>query len=414
MKQNKNIPEGYKDSPLGIIPDEWEVKRLKDGIKELEAGVSVNSEKDATITTNAGILKTSCISKGIFYPQEHKKIIIEEINKAKVNPRIGNLIISRMNTPELVGECGYVSSTFKNLFLPDRLWQTIFFDNSCFMPKYLSYILNTDLFKFKIKNIATGTSNSMKNITKEDWLSIKIPTPPSDEQKRIIEILSTWDKAIEKQTTLIEKLKVRKRGLMQQLLTGKRRLLVNDGKWGMVKAGEIFQNISKKGFENEPLLSANQEHGVIPRDSLDTRVTMPTGNTKTFKLVEIGDFVISLRSFQGGIEYSYYRGIVSPAYTILKPKIKICKEFYRQYFKSLNFIGHLAIAVIGIRDGKQISFEDFCSIKIPQPSLPEQIIIAECLNVADKEIALAKLKLQNLKDEKKGLMQVLLTGKKRV
>jgi type I restriction enzyme S subunit len=121
-----------------------------------------------------------------------------------------------------------------------------------------------------------------------------------------------------------------------------------------------------------------------------------------------------LRSFQGGIEYSDYRGIVSPAYTVLKPKKEIISEFYKQYFKSYDFIEHLAIAVIGIRDGKQISYEDFCSIKIPNPPLAEQTAIAEILSSADKEISLAQKKLSALKAQKKGLMQVLLTGKKRV
>ena len=110
---------------------------------------------------------------------------------------------------------------------------------------------------------------------------------------------------------------------MQQLLTGKKRLDGFTEEWKRISAGEVFKSITKKGFENKTLLSATQDRGIIPRDMLEGRVTMPTTGTKGYKLVEEGDFVISLRSFQGGLEYSYYRGLVSPAYTILKPKLPI-------------------------------------------------------------------------------------------
>ena len=254
----------------------------------------------------------------------------------------------------------------------------------------------------------------MKHINTGDLINFLVPAPSIEEQKAIVDLLKLWDTAIEKQTALIEKLTLRKRGLMQQLLTGKKRLKGFSGEWKRVKAGEIFKSISVKGNGSEVLLSATQEHGVIPRDQLEGRVTMPTGDTNSFKLVEVGDFVISLRSFQGGLEYSEHRGIVSPAYTVLKPIVEIDKSFYRYYFKSAEFIGHLAIAVIGIRDGKQISYDDFCFVKIPYPNIEEQKAISSILLQADKEIEIQKQKLAAIQEQKKGLMQVLLTGKRRI
>ena len=257
-------------------------------------------------------------------------------------------------------------------------------------------------------------SSAQPGLSVEKLVRYKLVIPTRLEQNKIADILSLWDTAIAKQTALIEQLTLRKRGLMQQLLTGKKRLKGFEGEWKRIKAGEIFKSISVKGNGSEVLLSATQEHGVIPRDQLEGRVTMPTGNTNSFKLVEVGDFVISLRSFQGGLEYSEHRGIVSPAYTVLKPIIEIDKSFYRYYFKSAEFIGHLAIAVIGIRDGKQISYEDFCFVKIPYPNIKEQKTISSVLLQADKEIEIQKQKLAAMQAQKKGLMQVLLTGKKRV
>lgn len=404
MKQNKNIPEGYKDSPLGIIPNEWNIKRLEEIATISSGGTPSRIQKEYWENGNIPWITTSLLNQPYVYKAD------EYITEKGLNNSAAKLLPPETLLIAMYGQGQTRGKVSKLMFEAST-------NQAC--AALLIKKENIDFIFYQLNrkyNDIRNLSNEggQKNLSLELIKNIYIELAPLEEQKKVVAILSIWDEAIKKQTTLIEKLEVRKQGLMQQLLAGKKRLLGIDEKWEMVKAGKIFQNISMKGFENEPLLSANQEYGVIPRDSLDTRVTMPTGDTKSFKLVEIGDFVISLRSFQGGIEYSYYRGIVSPAYTVLKPKIKICKEFYRQYFKSSNFIGHLAIAVIGIRDGKQISFEDFCSIKIPQPSLREQKLIVEYLNVADKEIALAKLKLQSLKDEKKGLMQVLLTGKKRV
>ena len=292
-------------------------------------------------------------------------------------------------------------------------------------------------------------TSTIPQINNKHIIPYSFPLPPLPEQRAIAHVLSLMDSAINTNNQLIAQKELRKKWLMQQLLTGKKRLKqdlqdyrinriemennsenhVNSinpdsdngqrlngfgGEWRKLGAGEIFKSITVKGFADEELLSATQDRGMIPRTMLVGRVTMPTTGTEGFKLVEIGDFVISLRSFQGGLEYSYYRGLVSPAYTVLKPKKPINEEFYKQYFKSYDFIGHLAIAVIGIRDGKQISFDDFCTVKISYPSIEEQTAIARVLQVADKEIQLLKAKADKLREQKKGMMQVLLTGKKRL
>ena len=278
---------------------------------------------------------------------------------------------------------------------------------------------NHSFLEFQIENIvnkilALTTGSTFPNINSQSLKRIKVSLPPLPEQKAIAHILSLMDTAINKNNLLIAKKELQKKWLMQNLLTGKKRLNGFKGAWKRISAGEIFESITVKGFSDEELLSATQDRGMIPRNMLEGRVTMPTSGTEGFKLIEKGDFVISLRSFQGGLEYSYYRGLVSPAYTVLKPKKKISDEFYKFYFKSYDFIGHLAVAVIGIRDGKQISYEDFCFVKIPYPSIEEQTAIAKVLQASDKEIQLLKTRTEKLREKKKGLMQILLTGKKRL
>ena len=141
----------------------------------------------------------------------------------------------------------------------------------------------------------------------------------------------------------------------------------------------------------------------------------PEGGTESYKLIKKGDFAISLRSFQGGIEYSQYQGLISPAYTVLRPKVELHDEFYRHFFKSYIFIQkYLSIAVIGIRDGKQISIPDFMTVKIPFPPIDQQQQIAVILNTARQEIDLLKKQAEAYRRQKRGLMQKLLTGAWRV
>lgn len=181
--------------------------------------------------------------------------------------------------------------------------------------------------------------------------------------------------------------------------------------WEHLQTKKIFKTVSEKRNDHEELLSVTQDRGVIPRTMLNGRVMSPEGSTDGYKLIKKGDFAISLRSFQGGIEYSEYQGIISPAYTVLRPSLKIHDEFYRHFFKSYLFIEkYLSIAVIGIRDGKQISIPDVMTIKIPYPPMDEQKQIASNLNTARKEIDLLKKQLEAFRKQKRGLMQKLLTG----
>ncbi len=260
---------------------------------------------------------------------------------------------------------------------------------------------------YKDKVIHKYLQGGQGNLSAEIIKSLCFMFPPLCEQEKIAEILGAWDLAIEKLTALIEQKKLLKKGLMQRLLNFKKEYLK--------RFDEIFEDYSDKKHSDKDLLSATQENGVIPRRLLKGRVMSPEGSLDGYKLVQSGSFVISLRSFQGGLEYSDYEGIISPAYTVLKDKISINKCFYRYFFKSYNFIEkYLSIAVIGIRDGKQISYPDLQSVKIPYPPLSEQKAIADILSKADEEIDLLTRKLSALKEQKTGLMQQLLTGKIRV
>lgn len=174
-------------------------------------------------------------------------------------------------------------------------------------------------------------------------------------------------------------------------------------------AKDIFRNHTDKKHNGEfQVLSATQDRGIIPRSEVDIDIKYAEENIGSYKKVEPGDFVISLRSFQGGIEYSEYEGLVSPAYTVLKPTRPISDNYYRAYFKTPDFISRLNGAVYGIRDGKQIGFEDFGELAVHYPPLVEQQKIAEILATCDRVIELKQQLLEEKQRQKRAYLQKML------
>ena len=177
-----------------------------------------------------------------------------------------------------------------------------------------------------------------------------------------------------------------------------------------VLAKNVFKSHTQKKHNGEyEVLSATQDRGIIPRKEVDIDIKYDEENISSYKKVEVGDFVISLRSFQGGIEYSKCEGLVSPAYTVLKATQSIDDNYYRAYFKTADFIKRLNGAVYGIRDGKQIGFEDFGNLAIHYPPLTEQQKIAEVLSTCDRVIELKQQLLDEKHKQKQWLMKVLFT-----
>lgn len=178
--------------------------------------------------------------------------------------------------------------------------------------------------------------------------------------------------------------------------------------WETAPGNKLFEQVSnREATPGLPILAITQEHGAIPRHMIDYHVSVTEQSLETYKEVMPGDFIISLRSFQGGIEYSEYHGVCSPAYVILRKRGKLSPTFYRQHFKSHNFIQRLTRNLEGLRDGKMISYKQFSELQLLKPTLPEQQKIAACLDSVDALIEAQGRKIDALKAHKKGLMQQL-------
>ena len=215
---------GYKASELGMIPQDWDVVELGKVIKSITSGVSVNSIDEINKFPHGyHVLKTSCVANGYFDSSYAKSILPNEIFHAKNSVKKGNLIVSRMNTPLLVGELGYTKKDEPKIFLPDRLWQVEIKEDLA-NTQFLSFLLSYPLFAKVLKETATGTSDSMKNISKNNFSSLNIYLPPLSEQTAIATALSDTDALISSLQTLIAKKQAVKLAAMQNLLSGKIRL----------------------------------------------------------------------------------------------------------------------------------------------------------------------------------------------
>ena len=206
---------------------EWELRPLRSVVADLEAGISVNSiEHDYPLSSGEPcILKTSAILDSQFNPEECKLIVGRDIKRAKLSPKRDTIIVSRMNTPNLVGEVGYVAQDFPTLNLPDRLWMTRFHSGADINVRWLAFVLSSPQVKDSIKGLATGTSGSMKNIGKSTLLALQLAFPEGDEQTAIATVLSDMDAELTALEARRDKTRALKQGMMQELLTGRIRLV---------------------------------------------------------------------------------------------------------------------------------------------------------------------------------------------
>ena len=180
--------------------------------------------------------------------------------------------------------------------------------------------------------------------------------------------------------------------------------------WETVKIKRLFDERVEKGYPEEPLLAATQNMGVVPKNVYGQRTVEATKDLELLKLVRKGDFVISLRSFQGGIELAHYQGIISPAYTVMIPK-GITTEYFKHLAKSKVFIELLKQCVTGIREGQNIDYTKLKGIRIPVPPIEEQIKIAAYLDSIDARIDARIKEISLLKKYKASISSDIVTGK---
>lgn len=208
---------------IGKIPEGWEVRKLKTIVSFIESGVSVNAGNTPAKESEIGVLKTSSVSKFSFNADENKTVNNNELGKVSCPVRANTIIVSRMNTPELVGACGYVEKDYDNIFLPDRLWQVHFREHA--HVKFIWFSLSSSYIRNYYSSLSVGSSSSMQNISQDQFANAKIVMPPLSEQQTIASYLdgkcSEIDKLIALKQQKIEKLKDYKKSIIYEAVTGK-------------------------------------------------------------------------------------------------------------------------------------------------------------------------------------------------
>ncbi|MGQ1943921.1 restriction endonuclease subunit S [Ornithobacterium rhinotracheale] len=393
-----HIPQGYKQTPVGIIPEDWEFDEMKN-LSNVNQGLQIpiserkteQTEKSHFYITNEFLKKDS---KNKYYIENPPQSVICSKNDILMT-RTGNtgLVVTDV-------EGVFHNNFFKIDYNKEKL-------NKTFLYVYLR------MPKTQYKIMALAGNSTIPDLNHSDFYKIKLPIPPLAEQEKIADCLTTWDKAIEKITALIEAKKQYKKGLMQQLLTGKKRLDGFTEEWKEVRLGEVLNHKTKlvEGKDYEPVSVGVL--GIRLRSSIYSKeLSNDYSKNKVFEPRQLC-FGIGTNEIVFGINKSCNIYCVSPAYKVFDIR-GINEHFLEGLLRVINNMLSCKYMIVGARQGKSVEFSALLNHKIKIPSLEEQTAIAEILSAADREISLLEKKKTHIETQKRGLMQVLLTGKKRL
>ena len=399
-----DVPEEYKKAIVGIIPDSWEPKKLKD-ICEINPP---RKKKEPAQTTFLGM---SDVDDSGHIIAQHK-MDIHQIKSGLTPFERGDILVAKItpcfengkgaNTKTLQTETGFGSTEFHVLRNKKD-------------GDFIFYHTISHSFRQKLEREMTGSAGQ-KRVQVDSLGNYVIPFPGRSERRSIVDILSAQDSIIVlKEKRLAEKQR-QKKYLMQQLLTGKKRLSDFTVPWVATSLGNLFSERKETNCEKLQLLAITGTQGVIPRSKLDLKDNSSEDKSKYLK-IRIGDIGYNtMRMWQGVSAYSDYEGIVSPAYTILKPVADIDAKYFSYLFKLPETVFLFYRFSQGlVDDTRNLKYENFKKITVRYPSdRREQTAIAKVLSTADREIDLLRQDIEQEKQKKKALMQLLLTGIVRV
>ena len=419
MNDNQHIPTGYKPSPLGPIPEDWEVKRLGEICDYVDyRGKSPDKVSNGVFLVTAKNIREGFIDYEIskeYIPKEDFEIVMRR-GKAEV----GDVLIT---TEAPLGHVAQIDNP--NIALAQRVIK--YRGKGNILNTFLKYFLMSETFQTIL--IANATGSTALGIKGSRLHQLQIIVPSINEQEKIISLLQLWDTAIAKQSALIEKLTLCKRGLMQQLLTGKKRLKGFSGEWKEVRLGDVgaaysgLINKNKDDFENGNALFITYmnvfSNGKINTNNLGQVRILPSEKQEK---VQYGDIFFTVSSetpdevgmasvLLNEIQNTYLNSF---CFGYRLNDFKTIIPIYASYFFRGNDFRKEMFKIAQGSTRFNISKTEVLSMIITIPSIEEQNAIASVLVNADKEIEIQKQKLAAMQEQKKGLMQVLLTGKRRI
>ncbi|MEC5231985.1 restriction endonuclease subunit S [Bacillus licheniformis] len=407
-----SIPEGFKKSVVGLIPKDWEVKKFKDITDILRCGIASTPsyvEKGVPFLSSQNVKENKIILDKYNYVSEefHKQLT------KKNKPLKGDILYTR------------VGASFGKAAIVEFDWEfSIYVSLTLIRMKkgynnyFYSYLLNSDRYVYNArKTVFQG--GGVQNLNVKEVEKFEMVVPPLREQEKIAEILSTWDKAIELKEKLIEQKKQQKKGLMQKLLTGKVRLPDCSGEVKTSRLKGLVKEIKRRNKDNSVsrVLSVTNSQGFINQSDQFGR-QVASEDLSTYKIIRKGQFAYNpSRVNVGSIDLltQFNEGILSPMYVIFETdNARLLSSYLYHFLKSNLFLNQMVNLLQGsVR--QSLSFDGLEQIKLFIPTdINEQKKIAQILSLIDKEIFLLEKELKELNNQKKGLMQLLLTGKVRV
>ena len=395
MTAKNNIPAGYKDSVVGIIPQEWKVDRLGEICLTFKSGTTITSQS---------------IKESGLYPVYGGNGLRGYTDSYTHNGDY--ILIGRQGAL-----CGNINFIRGKAYISEHAIAVQ--PNESNSIEFLRYKLDFwNLNRF-------SESSAQPGLSVEKLVRYKLAIPPLAEQRKIAEILGAWDEAIEKQSRLIEKLELRKRALMQHLLTGRTRLSGFTTPWQKVKLGEICKRVTRRNEENnQNVMTISAQKGFVSQTDFFNK-SVASSTLDNYYLVLKDEFCYN-KSYSNGYPMGAIKrlkeadkAVVTTLYICfsIADSKRLDINFFEQFCESggLNQ-GLMKVANEGGRAHGLLNVTptDFFSLVMLLPTLPEQKAIAEVLTTADDEIATHRKKLDALRLLKRGLMQQLLTGKTRV
>ncbi len=424
--------EGYKKTELGWVPVEWEIRQFGDVISEMKSGLSRRlSFCDIGLPV---IRSNNIVESGIDF-SDIKYWFVDDPQGSETSTyfiKDNDILLNFINSLAQIGKCAkFINKLNRNIIYTTNVMRVKL--NDKILTDYFLYITKTKNYNDFIASIAKPAVNQA-SFTIGDFKSYIFSLPPLPEQQKIARLLSCWDKAIEKTEKLINAKNKLKKGLMQKLLTGKKRFkefIVSPDRyntefgklpvdWNYIEIKNIAEEVKLRNTDSKSLtvLSCTKYKGLV--DSLEYfGKQIFSKDTSDYKLVKRNQFAYATNHIEeGSIGYQnlYNEALISPMYTVFETyKEKVNDAFLYRLLKTDTYIHIFKSRMIGSIDRRGgLRWKEFSKIKVPLPTIPEQQKIASVLSTCDREMKLLEKKLNSLKNQKKGLMQKLLTGQIRV
>lgn len=402
------VPEGYKKSKNGIVPGNWKEVRFKRMFSRITRRNTINNTNVLTISAQYGLInQEDFFSKSVAGSDKSNYFLLRQGEFAYNKSYSANYPYGAIKRLE-----AYPSGIVSPLYICFSATE----ENAC-PTFYLHYFeagkLNREIEAFAQEG---ARNHGLLNIPVDDFFNSLLLVPPEAEQQEITAVLSTQDKIIELKEKVLSEKQRQKKYLMQQLLTGKKRLPNFTVPWTAAPLGNLFSERKETNCDKLQLLAITGTQGVIPRSELDLKDNSSEDKSKYLKIC-VGDIGYNtMRMWQGVSAYSNYEGIVSPAYTILKPVADIDAKYFSYLFKLPEIVFLFYRFSQGlVDDTRNLKYEDFKKITVHYPlDRREQTAIAKVLSTTDREIDLLRQDIEQEKQKKKALTQLLLTGIVRV